>query len=158
MERPRLNRKYGEAIGRLIPSDAEFKLAVIQYGAISVSRAKYLLAMLERAQRQLNEQSTEGLPDWSSKGVTIEHILAQSKAKARDGAGIVVGQLGNLALLEKGLNKSLENKSFSEKRQTYAASTFALTKKLSSLASWDAEAVSKRIEYLAELACVAWEG
>jgi hypothetical protein len=96
--------------------------------------------------------------DWSSKGVTIEHILAQSKAKTSDGAGIIVGQLGNLALLEKGLNKSLEDKPFSEKRQTYAASTFALTKNLSSLESWNPEAVSKRIEYLAELACVAWEG
>jgi len=69
-----------------------------------------------------------------------------------------VGQLGNLALLERGLNRSLEDKPFSDKRETYEASTFALTKMLSSLALWNAEEVSKRIDYLAELACVAWEG
>jgi len=147
-----------ECLGRLVPNDAEFKLAVRQYGAVSVARAKYLLAMLERAHRRNKSQSTEGLPDWSSKGVTIEHVLAQSRAKSSDGTSTFVGQLGNLALLERGLNRSLEDKPFSDKRETYEASTFALTKMLSSLALWNAEEVSKRIDYLAELACVAWEG
>lgn len=140
-------------LAKLVPSDIEFKQALRQYGNVSIARAKYLLAMLERAARIKESQTVDGLPDWSSKGVTIEHIAAQST-----GALPFINQLGNLTLLEKALNRRLEDKPFTDKCGTYKQSVFTLTRRVAERESWDEGGVKQRVDELAELACLAWEG
>ena len=147
-------RDVRKSLDKLLPPDIEFKQWITGYGSVSVSRAKYLLAMLERSHRQRAGMSLDGLPDWSSKSVTIEHILAKSKKD--DEAASLIDQLGNLTLLEKALNKNLDDRPFDEKRALYANSTFELTKSLASRDSWSSESISQRVTDLAELACIAW--
>jgi uncharacterized protein with ParB-like and HNH nuclease domain len=143
-------------LDRIVPNDSDFRLAVRQYGRVSVTRAKYLLAMLERAHSISNNQSTEGLPDWSSKGVTIEHIRAKSSKGQNDSFSSLIDQLGNLTLLEKGLNQNLEDKPFTDKKSTYVASKFALTRDLSGLTDWTTKEFGDRADVLAGLAVLAW--
>lgn len=142
------------ALGRLLPTNAELEQAVRNFGNVPVSRAKYLLAMLERAHRQKIKQSVEGLPDWSSKSVTIEHIHAKSTGKGE--AATFVDQLGNFALLEKSLNRNLEDKPFKQKVETYIGSTFLLTREVAGAPDWGHRMVEERVGRLASLAPLAW--
>ncbi|WNG29898.1 DUF262 domain-containing protein [Cystobacter fuscus] len=147
-----------ERLNKLVPSDGEFKQAFKQAGSVTVARAKYLLAMLERAYLASLNQSTEGLPDWTSKTATIEHILAKSKHGSDAGLSLLVDELGNLTLLEKSYNKGLEDKPFEEKTDIYKMSKFNLTALIGEYGQWTKAQFDERTEFLAGLACRAWEG
>lgn len=54
-----------DIVERIIPTDVEFRRAFEGYGNVSVTRAKYLLAILENANSVKNRQSSR-MPDWSS--------------------------------------------------------------------------------------------
>lgn len=142
-------------MSRLIPTDDEFVEAFAAYGDVSISRAKYMLAMLEKASAE-----KEGLPEkpleWHARSVTIEHILPQSRARSNASDAAVVEKIGNLALLEKKLNMNLGSKDFSEKRGVYKGSSFALTAKLASKRTWTHRSIGQRTRELAVLACRAW--
>ena len=68
----------------------------------------------------------------------------------------MVEKLGNLALLEKRLNKDLGSKEFDAKRPVYRESSFGLTVQLASKRTWSRRSVSQRTKDLASLACIAW--
>jgi hypothetical protein len=144
------------ALATVLVDDADFKRSFQNFGNVTLTRAKYLLASLERAQREKDGESVEGLPDWSSRTVTLEHLHARSAAKNDEVAGAFVETLGNMALLEKSLNRAAEDKPFNDKKGSYAASAFLLTVPLSAAATWGAEEVSTRASQLAELAIRAW--
>ena len=140
---------------RLIPGNDEFREAFVNYGDVSSQRAKYLLAMLEKA-----EAARVGLPepalDWQARTVTIEHILPKARAASNPADALVVNKIGNVALLEKKLNKDLGSKGFTEKRAIYKTSSYALTTKLASRRTWGTRQISDRTKALADLACTAW--
>lgn len=140
---------------RLIPTDTEFRIAFVSSGKLSINRAKYILAMLEKA-ADARAQRPERALDWTSSGVTIEHVLSQSSARGDDNLQVKIDEIGNLALLEKRLNHQLGSKAFTHKRSIYAQSDFALTRKLGAAQTWSATDVSDRTAELAELACLAW--
>ena len=144
-----------EFVARIIPSDAEFRQAFEGYGNVSVTRAKYLLAMLENV-RSAKKDAAAGLPDWSSKAVTIEHIFAKSNKSSADDLGSNVDQIGNLTLLERNLNRDLENKPFEEKGDIYKTSKFGLTQEVADMEVWTPDELRKRTRDLASLACEAW--
>lgn len=143
-----------DLIGRLIPADPEFKLAFTTYGDISVSRAKYLLAMLEKASDEKSGRPERAL-EWYSRTVTIEHVLPQS-AHNPTADPTVINQIGNLALLEKKLNHHAGSKPFRDKRELYEQSQYILTNELAVQQGWDAASVASRTEFLSELACRSW--
>lgn len=142
-------------LAKLIPTDTEFKAAFVSAGPVTVSRAKYLLAMLEKAHRAAEKMPAIPL-DWASTGVTIEHVLAESSGRSDDALAAVVNRLGNLALLEKKINRDLADKPFPEKKAEYAKSAFGLTAELASEDDWTSENIQARVEKLARLACSAW--
>ena len=137
----------------VIPTNTEFKNAFTAYGPVAVARAKYLLAMLEKA--SATGQTPTITLDWSSKSVTIEHVLAKSAAKSDDEKA-VVETLGNLALLEKKINHDLGHKPFEDKTASYQQSAFTLTSELGAETSWGVAAIETRTKALGELACKAW--
>lgn len=139
---------------RLIPADPEFKLAFTTYGDISVSRAKYLLAMLEKASDEKAGRPERAL-EWYSRTVTIEHVLPQS-AQNSTADPTVINQIGNLALLEKKLNHHAGSKPFVDKIGLYAQSQYVLTNDLAAQQHWDAASITDRTGVLSELACRAW--
>lgn len=129
-----------EGLARLIPDDSEFKLAFSTYGDLPVSRAKYLLAMLEKSDDAKNYRPIRAL-EWSSRAVTIEHIQPQS---TKGSTSISINQIGNHTLLEKRFNKKAGNKPFVDKKPIYSDSQYELTRRLAELDSWDASSVNDR--------------
>lgn len=117
------------------------------------------------------------------KKVELEHILSQHpshEAIEEFGAGDdwtdYVQRLGNLTLLEKVPNASLQNKPYSEKKQVYLNSRFLLTKsipaklgvgkdtKIDRLAKrlryfeeWNPDAIAQRRAMLQGLSYDVWE-
>jgi len=142
-------------MSRLIPNDAEFQANFVAYGDISPSRAKYLLAMLEKADDARRHRPAKAV-EWHSRSVTIEHVLPLSNRNQSDAEAAAVSKLGNLALLEKRLNHAAGSKSFAEKRLFYKDSMFELTKRLAAKRTWKPKSVADRTNELAELACLAW--
>ena len=67
-----------------------------------------------------------------------------------------VETLGNMALLEKSLNRDLEDKPFNQKASTYGQSVFDVTSSLKTQAGWTKADVEKRAKDLAALAPQAW--
>lgn len=143
------------SMARLISSDAEFASDFASYGDISTSRAKYLLAMLEKADDARSQRPAKAV-EWHSRSITIEHVLPLANATHSDADAAAVNKLGNLALLEKRLNHAAGSRPFSEKRKAYKDSTFELTRRLASKRTWKPKSVADRTKELAELACLAW--
>jgi hypothetical protein len=147
----------------IVPEDAAFKQAFSGYGTITTTRAKYLLARLERQHLTDIEAQTDAMPDWSSKSVSVEHIFAKSMKRtafASDAEfeqfNLIRDQLQNLTLLERTLNAGLEDKSFTDKALTYQKSAFALTREVGSLPQWTFDEARSRADTLATLAIKAW--
>lgn len=141
-------------LDRLVPTNGEFKIAFTSAGKLTTARAKYVLAMLEKAADAKANRPERPL-DWASNAVTIEHVMPSSAGKD-DESLITVNQIGNLALLEKKLNHQLGSAGFARKREVYKTSDFALTRALADADDWTAADVSSRTAELAELACFAW--
>ena len=139
---------------RIVPSDTEFITAFKAAGKMPSSRSKYLLAMLEKAADQQANRAQRGL-DWSASHITIEHIKPESQGQSGS-AAVKVHEIGNLALLEKRLNKEIGSKPFEERGDSYKKSDYQLTQAIGDLDSWDLEAITNRTDELAELACKAW--
>ena len=117
-----------------VPTDAEFKAAFRAFGPISTSKAKYLLGMIEKEQHAKKSQGTLAY-DWSSKGVTIEHLIPASATKARFASGAdyerfeeLRDRLWNFVLLERGLNKKAGSLPFPKKTHLYSESAFPMTR------------------------------
>lgn len=145
-------------LDRLVPSDPEFTADFARYGVMPSSRVKYILGMIERVESAAAGRDTSAI-DWSSRGVTIEHIHPKSKPGMLTGgntAATLVETVGNLTLLEKKLNKDLGSKLPAEKAVVYQESSFTMTRGLDGLDSWTEASIRERTERLAQLACQAW--
>lgn len=143
---------------RLIPSDAQFKIAFSNFGEVSTARAKYLLAMLEKAEAA-RKGTESAFVDWSTTAVNIEHIYPKSRGSELAGAEkarALVGTIGNLTLLEKRLNKDLGGRPAREKAAVYAQSSFLLTQSVQVKDGWASDQIVERAKRLGELACLAW--
>lgn len=140
---------------RLIPTDPEFRTAFSQAGKLQVGRAKYVLAMLEKAHDAANKRPVRAF-EWNSPGVTLEHVMPRSEAGDDEQLQLKVEEIGNLALLEKSLNHRLGGKPFERKKDTYKQSDYWLTKDLSEMDSWSTDNIDQRTQNLTELACRAW--
>lgn len=110
-----------KTLDRLIPTNTEFRIAFISSGKLTINRAKYVLAMLEKA-ADVKACKPERALDWTSTAVTVEHIMPLSAAGSNDVLQVKVHEIGNLALLEKRLNHQLGSRPFTEKRDVYKRS------------------------------------
>ncbi|MFG3620824.1 DUF262 domain-containing protein [Nocardia sp. NPDC047654] len=147
----------------LVPDDATFREAFTRYGTITTTRAKYLLARLERQRLMEMGELADAMPDWSSKSVTIEHIFAKSTKRTafkNDGEYnrflVIRDQLQNFTLLERTLNNGLEDRPFTEKSLTYKRSAFKLTREVGQHSQWTFNDSAIRADMLADLAVKAW--
>jgi len=146
-----------------VPTDSEFRQAFRAFGPVSTSKAKYLLGMIEREKYAGRSQGI--IPyDWSSKGVTIEHIIPSSSnegafesANEFERFEVVRDQLWNYALLERGLNKKAGRLPFADKRHLYLESGFPMTRAIGERSKFDVEDAETRAVDLATLAVQAWK-
>ncbi|WP_320195554.1 DUF262 domain-containing protein [Agrobacterium rosae] len=151
-------------------------------------RIRYLLAKITQYVDLLAYGPGQGrndLLEYTAGGNDIEHILPSSadvEAMAEFGEGannqLLIQRLGNLLLIEKSINRAIQNKSYSSKTTIYPKSKYLLTRcqasshsgqvgvadKITTTAQslevfpeWNAAAIQKRQEFLAKLAASVWD-
>ncbi len=149
-------------------------------------RSRYLLAKITQyvELEYTGRKQQEALDDYMK--VDIEHILPSKPdnmsldrfKNENPGAEYYeyVNRLGNLALLEEPLNRSIGNKSFAEKTSAYKKSKYYLTRSISELTEfgvntsinrisrqlmsfdeWNTESIEQRQNMLTEIAMKIWQ-
>lgn len=163
----------------------DFAFRELSQSRIQHYRARYILAKLT----QFIEENAWGNPahghldHYVAKNVEIEHILPSNpRPDVRDAFDKpdryedYATRLGNLTLLEKTINASVSNGSFSEKAPGYRQSAFLLTKSLVEKSQvgvntqlnravadlpqfecWSSNAIEQRQEILTKLARKVWD-
>lgn len=135
----------------------DFARLVISTKAQRKRLVKYVLARLEEAM--------SGRPcDPDTDPGTIEHVLPENPSRSweetypsgRWEQG--VHRLGNLTLIEAGLNRRAGNDEYSSKLEQYRRSRYALTTRIPELApeQWTEALVAKRQQELARVAVQVW--
>ncbi len=145
-------------------------------------RMRYILARLSQYIDETAWATTFPLSRYYD-AVQIEHVLPQNPPvdvragfDRPDDYDSFRAMLGNLTLLEKGINASVSNGSFAQKRSGYTQSNILLTKslvkkpqvgtdtqlnrateELIQFDTWDSQAIGMRQELLKQLAHRAWE-
>ena len=148
---------------------------------------RYLLAKITQHVDLMAYGSSQGrdnLEDYISGGNDVEHILpdkGDDDAIAEFGDGgadqMVIQRLGNLMLVEKSINRSIQNWKYSEKIKAYPKSKYLLSRCQASKQSgqvgvadkitktsdalevfpvWNTKAVDQRQRFLARLALDVW--
>ncbi len=114
---------------------------------------KYILGKIERYSGGLRDVIIEGEAD------TIEHIYPQNPDEDWDDAlDTYVYRLGNLCLLEKKLNKDIENKIYNDKIEAYSQSAFETTKRIPErYTEWNQNSISARQKHMSVCAKSIWK-
>lgn len=142
------------------PMDFEFKEALVSRDVYNLQTCKYMLRKLEHGGKKERVETTK---------LTIEHIMPRNqplseewkKELGEDYERIQVERLdtiGNLTLT--GYNSELSNRPFHEKQNTpdggFLYSPLNLNQSLAEVEKWDEDAMLKRANDLAQIACRVW--
>jgi len=99
---------------------------------------------------------------FTSDSFGIEHVLPQSapdgwEGFSHDDAEALVYRLGNMTLLQSGINRNLGTAPYANKRAEYARSGFAMTQKLAAdHAEWSPERIAAHQNWMAAQATAIW--
>jgi len=151
----------------------DFKQSLLQISVTNLAkyRLRYILAKIA----QFVEKEVYGdlieLERYLDKNITIEHILPQSSQNTD------YQKLGNLTLLEKGINSSVSDKSYADKISSYRESRILLTRSLAEIphvgsntqfnrainefglvnfTKWDLNSIEERQKILVNIALRVW--
>ena len=162
----------------------DFAFRELTQNGIQQYRMRYILAKLTQyiEERAWDSHTYAHLERYTDRSVHIEHILPQTPAPGvreafdrPDEYDDFVGRFGNLTLLEKTINTSVSNATYTEKAPGYRQSSFLLTKSLLEIPQvgvntqlnravadlipfddWTSRAIMRRQEMLAGLARKVW--
>lgn len=114
---------------------------------------RYILGELER-------HHSGRAVDFEDGGATIEHILPENPGDGWDAFDDATrdrftARLGNLTLLERGLQKQAGNGSFDQKLAAFATSHYELTRRID-VEEWAPEAINRRQRDMAAWATSVW--
>jgi hypothetical protein len=163
----------------------DFAIRELTEDRIQQYRIRYILAKLTQHVEELawGNPAHGRLDHYITKKIEVEHILPRSpRPDVRAGFDkpseyeTYVGRLGNLTLLEKTINSSVSNGSYSEKAPGYKQSSFLLTKSLAEkphvgvntqlnravaeliqFDKWDSPTIEQRQQMLVTLARKVWD-
>lgn len=126
------------------------------YNTRNVKVVRYILGKIDK----FKGSNREVLPD--EEDASIEHILPQDFDETWDIdealGNKLVDRLGNMCLLEKTLNRDLQNVSYKIKIETYAKSSFKSANDLpSSYEEWTDSSVINRQKEMAKIAKSIWK-
>jgi len=149
------------AMTGVYPNDAAFRAAfsdkTIRTTQSRNNRvARYILCALER------HLAPEHDYDFTSDAFTLEHVLPQNAQAGWDGftdeeAEALADRLGNLTLMQAGVNRDLGNAPYPVKRTAYARSDSAITRHLAQeYAEWTPERIAARQVWMANQATSIW--
>jgi hypothetical protein len=145
----------------IYPSDGQFRSAFAEKQLRTTQKrnarvARYILFRLER---QLSGRDY----DVDSDIYDVEHVFPENPEDGwaefpDDQAERYLYRIGNFTLLKCGENRNLGNRPYSLKRPIYAASEFAITRKIAEEnEEWDPERVANRQRWMANQATSIWQ-
>ena len=162
-------RKNGDAqllIRNLFTRTSEINFDVDRYLRNEGDTAFACRALLHAVNRALTIGATQ--THISSNEYHLEHIapfteneewaitLFGKDSELRKSYDDVVGQIGNLSLLDGGLNIQAQRKPFNEKKLAYEKSTFMISRDLQNFADWNLENIKLRNNWLSEMFEIIW--
>jgi len=129
-----------------IPSISEFNVNFQQI--IFTKSATKQKKLVQYILSELHRESQTGIPiDYSQ--MTIEHIYPENPEGIPKLDNSVIGQLGNLILIDQALNDQLANKPFQEKMQILTDNGIHLDNALKDATEWGEEQITQRTMELA---------
>jgi uncharacterized protein with ParB-like and HNH nuclease domain len=166
-------------------SDFDYAFQELNQSRIQQYRMRYILAKLTQyiEQQAWNNPAHENLDQYIASAVEVEHILPDTpKPEVKDAFDKIdqydtcKEMLGNLTLLEKTINGSVQNDLYAKKVPGYRQSAYLLTKSLAekpkvgvntqlnravehliSFDRWDSKTIERRQGMLARLAVFVWD-
>jgi hypothetical protein len=159
-DRPNKISEIESVLGKMMPTDSQFKDWFLLKAEKSSKIARYILQCLEDD----GYKSATFHTNMSTQKVNLEHVLPQSPAKGSqwrkdfsdDALSEYCLRLGNLALLETDKNSGIENSDFEGKGKILRSSTFSWTSAIGISRQWRAEDIEKRQEEMASKATKIW--
>ena len=156
------------------PTDKEFRAGILSGNSYSIAPKTRLVDLLWELELFSRSKMSESIsqPD----GLWVEHVLPQtwtaewpfedgttSNSYSEEASALArnatIHVLGNLTLLTSSLNKSISNRSFSEKRDKFAQHTgLFLNKWFTDKERWTESEIRARGDHLANLAVLRWKG
>jgi hypothetical protein len=144
----------------LIPSDEEFRSAFAVERVTRPNLARYYLVALEKAKS--GQVEPELVPNEDEEKVNLEHVLPKNPKSGEwesfttEQRTAFVHRLGNMALLQKGVNDRIGNKPYSTKRPIFAKSALLWTQDAGERSDWTPEVIALRQADMAKLAVTIW--
>lgn len=148
-----------QAMKSVVPSDEVFADAFSRATVSKQYLARYYLRVLEAQKR--GPSGSELVINPNEEKVTLEHIMPQTREPhwghvSPDEHKANLKRLGNLTVLDKGLNEEAGNIPFVDKKRVFSRSLISLTKDLAEEVEWNASVIDRRQRMLADLAVKAW--
>ena len=148
------------AMRSVYPEDSAFRAAFAEKSIRTTDArnkrvVRYLLCALEKHLSGQDHTLT-------SDSFNVEHVLPQHPeqgwdAFSADDADALVFRLGNMTLLQAGVNRDLGNVAYPAKRTAYEASGFGLTRKIAAdHAEWTPERIAAHQQWMATQATAIW--
>lgn len=143
-----LNEFRGKLRDR-IPSQSEFNVNFEQI--IFTKSSSKQKRLVQYILVELHRMEKTGIPvDYSQ--MTIEHIYPENPKYEKSLAASVIGQIGNLILIDQDLNDKLANKSFKEKKNILTDKGINLGETLKQAEDWNEDAIGQRTAELSKMA------
>jgi len=118
----------------------------------------------------VNRATSKGAnhPHVGSSDSHLEHVAPQTEnehwsmalygndSEAKKNYESDISRIGNLTLLDKGLNVQIQRKPFSDKKESYLKSNFAISRDLQDLPVWNMKVINQRTQWLSEMFHIFW--
>ena len=148
------------AMRSVYPDDSAFRAAFAEKSIRTTDArnnrvVRYLLCALEK---HLSGQDLAFTGD----AFNVEHVLPQNPTQGWDAfsneeADALAYRLGNMTLLQAGINRNLGDSSYAVKLAAYATSEFAITRRIASNhAEWTPESIATHQRWMAAQASSIW--
>jgi len=144
---------------KYLPTNEQFQQSFQLATEPKPTFARYYLRAMEKVQQK--EKSPWWVPNEDKDSMTLEHVLPLNPEGrwpqfTDEEVRTYAKRIGNLCLLPKKLNKSLENFDQKTKYEVYKTAPYVLTSQIADAGVWNVAAICKRQAGLAQLALKAW--
>jgi Protein of unknown function DUF262/Protein of unknown function (DUF1524) len=148
-KRSKVLREFVEKLRQRVPAFEEFEanLQEISYRSDNTRDKPVVQLLLRRVHEHF--AGTASATDYSA--MSIEHVYPERPAGTPAVEAELVGAIGNLILLPKGLNEKLANRQFSDKVKAYKEHGIPLDPALARATKWTKKEIKERTKSLAKL-------
>lgn len=151
-------RELRDKMRDIVPNDAEFKDAFSSARVAKTYLRRYYLRALDKTLK--DDPEPEYVANEDESQINLEHILPVKPDETwginEEAAEAVENLLGNMVLLGAKRNLELANKSFDEKKQAYALSSYHITNQVTEYETWGLEQIRDRQTKMADIAARTW--